>query len=337
MTTLTIAASALPTRAKHRFLVKLHPLAVALTAAACALLTALPAQATDLLHAWQAAQTHDPQWLAAQAAHGSAQPLRQQAKALWRPSLGLSASAGRGYGETQMQGAQFSAPGMGTNNGVDFGTSVTHGNATQIALQASQPLYNPERRAQQQQLNASADIGDLQWQAARQAAMLRTAQQYLDLAVAQEALRVLEQQLAAINRTLAEAQERFDLGAAPITAVHEARAQQAQLQAQHLAAQTTLDVQRRQLHDTTGLPAADLAPHLPVTIAPLGQALAWWQEHAAAHNFSIRLQQRAVEAAQAEASNYQAVNHTFFGWVQPFHRSSTGAGKAVSICSTALR
>ena len=306
MTTLTIAASALPKRAKHRFLVKPHPLAVALTAAACALLTALPAQATDLLHAWQAAQTHDPQWLAAQAAHGSAQPLRQQAKALWRPSLGLSASAGRGYGETQMQGAQFSAPGMGTNNGVDFGTSVTHGNATQIALQASQPLYNPERRAQQQQLNASADIGDLQWQAARQAAMLRTAQQYLDLAVAQEALRVLEQQLAAINRTLAEAQERFDLGAAPITAVHEARAQQAQLQAQHLAAQTTLDVQRRQLHDTTGLPAADLAPHLPVTIAPLGQALAWWQEHAAAHNFSIRLQQRAVEAAQAEASKHRA-------------------------------
>ena len=84
MTTLTIAASALPARAKHRFLVKLHPLAVALTATACALLTALPAQATDLLHAWQAAQTHDPQWLAAQAAHGSAQPLRQRiSQRLW--------------------------------------------------------------------------------------------------------------------------------------------------------------------------------------------------------------------------------------------------------------
>ena len=56
MTTLTIAASALPARAKHRFLVKPHPLAVALTAAACALLTALPTQATDLLHAWQGGQ-----------------------------------------------------------------------------------------------------------------------------------------------------------------------------------------------------------------------------------------------------------------------------------------
>lgn len=305
MTTITRAVSAYPARVKGRFNSKFRPLAVA-ASLACALFAPLPGHATDLLQAWQAAQSHDPELRAAQAAHGSAQPQREQAKALWRPSLGLSASAGRGYGETQMQGAQFSAPGMGTNNGVDFGTSVTHGNATQIALQASQPLYNPERRAQQQQLNASADIGDLQWQAARQAAMLRTSQQYLDLAVAQEALRVLEQQLAAINRTLAEAQERFDLGAAPITAVHEARAQQAQLQAQHLAAQTTLDVQRRQLHDTTGLPAADLAPHLPVTIAPLGQALAWWQEHAAAHNFSIRLQQRAVEAAQAEASKHRA-------------------------------
>lgn len=302
----TSAAGAYPASTRPQFPSKFQPLKAALLCLGLGLGAMQPAQALDLLQAWQAAQTHDAQLLAAQAAHGSAQPQREQARALWRPNLGLTASAGRGYGETQMQGAQFTAPGMGTHNGVDFGTSVTHGNATQVALQASQPLYNPERRAQQQQLSASADIGDLQWQAARQAAMLRTAQQYLDLAVAQEALRVLDQQLAAVDRTLAEAQERFDLGAAPITAVHEARAQQAQLQAQQLAAQTTLDVQRRQLHDTTGLPAADLAPHLPTTIAPLAQALERWQEQAVAQNFTIRLQQRAVEAAQAEARKHRA-------------------------------
>ena len=38
------------------------------------------------------------------------------------------------------------------------------------------------------------------------------------------------------------------------------------------------------------------------------------------------LQRTQPHSAQAEASNYQAVNHTFFGWVEPFHRSSTGAG-----------
>jgi len=304
MTTKTRAITAGTARAECQFHSKSGPLAIA--ALACALLTALPAQATDLLQAWQAAQTHDPQLLAARAAHGSAQPQRQQAKALWRPNIGLTASAGRGYGETQMQGAQFTAPGMGTRNGVDFGTSVTHGNATQVALQASQPLFNPERRAQQQQLNASADMGDLQWQAAQQAAMLRTARHYLDLAVAQEALRVLDQQLAAVDQAFAEAQERFDLGAAPITAVHETRAQQAQLQAQRLAAQATLEVQRRQLHDTTGLPTENLAPRVPTAIAPLGQALELWQERAAAYNFNIRLQQRTVDAAQAEASKHRA-------------------------------
>ena len=304
MTMIKRAITADTSMAKGQFHSKFSPLAIA--ALACVLLTALPAQATDLLQAWQAAQAHDPQLLAARAAHGSAQPQRQQAKALWRPSIGLTASAGRGYGETQMQGAQFTAPGMGTSNGVDFGTSVTHGNATQVALQANQPLFNPERRAQQQQLNASADMGDLQWQAAQQAAMLRTARHYLDLAVAQEALHVLDRQLAAVNQAFAEAQERFDLGAAPITAVHETRAQQAQLQARRLAAQATLEVQRRQLHDTTGLPAETLAPHLPTAIAPLGQALELWQERAAAYNFHIRLQQRAVDAAQAEASKHRA-------------------------------
>jgi outer membrane protein len=42
-----------------------------------------------------------------------------------------------------MRGAQFSAPGMGTSSGVAFGTSVTSGAATRVALQASQPLYHP--------------------------------------------------------------------------------------------------------------------------------------------------------------------------------------------------
>lgn len=304
MTTIKRAVGAGVTRAKGRFgskFFRLAPLAFSL-----ALWAASPAQATDLLQVWQAAQHHDRTLLAAQAAHGTAQPQRAQARALWRPSVGLQASAGRGYGQTHMQGAQFSAPGMGTHDGVDFGTSVTHGHVTQVGVQAVQPLIDPQRRARQQQLRLSADMGDLQWQAARQAAMLRVVEQYLDLAVAQEALQVLEQQLQAVDRALAEAQERFDLGAAPITAVHEARAHQAQLQARHLAAQADLQVQQRKLQDSTGLPANALQPRLPGNVAAQGLALELWQERAAAQNFSIRLQQLATDVAQAEADRQRA-------------------------------
>ena len=48
-----------------------------------------------------------------------------------------------------------------TPNGANVATSITGGTATRWQLQASQPLYNPQRRAQQQQLRLQADMADL--------------------------------------------------------------------------------------------------------------------------------------------------------------------------------
>ena len=53
------------------------------SAAACA---TPAAWATDLLQAWQAAQQNDRELAVARAAHGTAQPQRDQAAALWRPA-----------------------------------------------------------------------------------------------------------------------------------------------------------------------------------------------------------------------------------------------------------
>lgn len=206
--------------------------------ALAASLVALPslAGATDLLQAWQAAQQHDRELAVARAELQRAQPQRAQAAALWRPGVALTLAAGLGNSESEMRGAQFSAPGMGTQRGVDFATSVTGSTATRWQLQASQPLYNPQRRAQQQQLQLQADMTELQWHARQQQVMLRTAERYLGLALAQETLRVTQQQLAAVQQAFDAAQERYRLGSAPITDTHEAQARLAALQAQQWAA-----------------------------------------------------------------------------------------------------
>lgn len=274
-------------------------------------LAALPslAAATDLLQAWQAAQQHDRELAVARAAHAAAQPQRDQAAALWRPGVALTAAAGVANGETEMRGAQFSAPGMGPANGANVATSVTGGTATRWQLQASQPLYNPQRRAQQQQLRLQADMADLQWQAQQQQAMLRTAQRYLDVAVAQEALRVTGQQHAAVQKAAEEAQERYRVGSAPITDTHEAKARLAALRASQVAAQVDLDVKRRLLADATGLPAAALQARLPAAPAAeqLATALALeaWQQQAEDGNPGIRLQTLAAETARAEATKHR--------------------------------
>lgn len=264
------------------------------------------AWATDLLQVWQAAQQNDRELAVARAAQATAQPRRDQAAALWRPGVAFTASAGLATGESSMRGAQFSAPGMGTSSGVNFGTSVTGGTATRWALQASQPLYNPQRRAQQQQLGLQADMADLEWQAAQQALMLRTAQRYFDVALAQEALGVLDLQLQAVQKAATEAQDRFDIGSAPVTDTHEARARLAVLRVQRLAAQTDLDVKRRQLADSTALAPSALAVRLPgASVPPPPRALEVWQQEAEAANPAIRLQQLAADMARAEAEKHR--------------------------------
>ena len=281
---------------------------LALLALAC---SAPAAGATDLLQAWQAAEQHDRSHAVARAAHATAQPRRDQAAALWRPNVALTAAVGAGTHDSDVRGAQFSAPGLGTSNGVDFSTSVHGGTATRWALQASQPLYNPQRRAQQQQLGVQAEQAELQWQAAQQALVLRTAQRYFDVAVAQEALAVLALQRDAVQRAATEAQDRYALGSVPITNIHEARARLATLRAQELAAQSELEVKRRLLADSTGLAGADLAVQLPAaglarstSAAPLLRALTAWQQDADATNPDIRLQTLAVDSARAEVRKH---------------------------------
>lgn len=263
--------------------------------------------AVDLMEAWRSALRSDKEYAVARAAHGAAQPRRDQAAALWRPNIGLTGSVGVATHETETRGAQFSAPNFGQSNEVGFNTSVTGGTSSRWALAAKQPLYNETRRAEQRQLATSVDMADLQWQAAWQSLMVRTAERYFALALAEETLRVFRQQLDAVQRAATEAQDRYKLGALPVTDTHEAAARLAAVRAQMLAAESDVLIKRNLLADTTGLPAQALAARLPGGGAedrPPLQPLEFWQDEAQSGNPEIRIQLLAAEAAKHEAAKY---------------------------------
>ena len=217
-------------------------------------LAALPATAQDLLTAWRAAEQHDRTLAVARAEHAAAQTKREQAEALWRPNVMLGLGAGLGASDTRMKGAQFSAPGFGTSEGVDFATSVHAGLATRANLIAQQPLVNRWRDAARAQLHLGAEMGDTAWRAARNELLLRTAERYFALAVAQEQLRVTERQAESVARATTEAHDRFELGDVPVTDTHEADAALAGVRAQVEAARLQRDLTRQSLADSTGLP-----------------------------------------------------------------------------------
>lgn len=257
--------------------------------------SAPPGQALTLLQAWQAAAQHDRQLDVARAEQAAAASKRDQASALWKPSVFVNGSAGWGEGSTRMQGAQFSAPAFGTQSGVDFGTSVNNGTATRWGAELRQPLFSPARSAQRAQLDLAADLGDTGWQAARQGTMLQTAERYLALAVAQEKIRVLELQRQSTGRTMAEVHERFRLGMSPVTDTHEADAEGAGIQAQLAAAELDASVKRQALADSIGVPQPQAV--LPSGAAklyglPPGSLESWLQE---ARTRNLQLLQRRQE------------------------------------------
>lgn len=272
-----------------------------------ALLASPSVQALDLLKTWELARAHDPQMQVVAATRSSVQAFEAQAKALWRPVLMGSATVGAMSADTRMQGAQFSAPGFGQSTGVSFATSASAATSTRWSLQAKQPLYSPERQAQQAQLHTAAGVAELRADLAQQQFMLLTAQRYFNLLLAERQEQVLKNQYAAVSRSLTEAKDRFALGDLPVTDTHEAAARAEGLKAQLLAAGSEVQMARSVLTDSTRLGADALKPLLPkgdaaVTAVP---ALAQVLEQVREANTGVRLQKAQQDVARQELRKHE--------------------------------
>lgn len=261
------------------------------------------AHALDLAEAWDGARRHAPDAAVADAARAAGQARGEQARALWRPTIGLEAGVSYGGAESAIRGAQFAAPGFGQSTGVNFDTSIDGGTGTRYGLMLRQPLYSRERSAQGRALSLSAESAGHQWAQARQALMLRTADSYFEAALAAERLRLLQQQMQAVQRAATEAQDRFRIGDRPVTDVHEAQARAAALQSELLAVQTRLSLSRQALADLTGLALSEAALALPAPAAtpePV-EPLEAWLARAAQGNPGLRLAETQLAQAQAQA------------------------------------
>ena len=278
-------------------------LARQLVVAAFAVLLAPAAHALDLLEVWRAAAVHDPQFEAARAARGAGEARRKQAAALWRPAIALEGDAGIAQRETSVRGAQFSAPGFGTSNGVAFDTSVNGGTAGRVAITLRQPLVSRERSAEAAQLEISGDAAELGWRVAEQDLMLRSAQRYFDVALAGEQLRLIMRQQSAVEQALTEARDRYRLGDRPVTDTHEAAARAAALKAQRLSAATLLEVRRVALADLAGLAVDSASLALPRAVPPADELgdVDGWIAQAERDSPTLLLAQARVRTAEAEA------------------------------------
>jgi outer membrane protein len=218
-----------------------------------------------------------------------------------------SATVGAMSAETRTTGAQFAVGGQPPMPG-SFATSASAAMSTRWSLQAKQALYSPERQAQQAQLQQAAGVAEWRADLAHQQFMLLTVQRYFQVLLAERQQQVLKNQLAAVERSLTEARDRFAIGDLPVTDTHEAAARASGLQAQWLAADSELQMARQVLAESTRLPTEALKPQAPkaaepVTASPaLDQVLTQVREA----NTGLRLKKAQWDVARQEVKKHQA-------------------------------
>lgn len=250
------------------------------------------------LQAYEAARLNDATLRSARAQAEVVDERLVQARSQWLPNISFNAtrfkndlnqSQPNALGETVSQGSKY------------FSESQT--------LQIRQPLYRPA-------LSVGVDaaryqVEDAQAVLAReeQAMGIRVAENYLQVLLAQDRLRLLGVQDAFARQQLDAAQKRWDGGQGIRTDVDEAAARLDLLAAQILEAQQTLQGARLQLQVLVQLPVTDVLPLAParVALSPFAvQDAASWIQQAEANSPEVKALKARVLAAGEEVKRAEA-------------------------------
>lgn len=270
------------------------------------------ARTLDVLQAWQGARQYDKQLIAAKSDLAAALTRKDQARAMWKPILVAHATAGTGTSKVNMRGAEFRAPGMGLISQANFSTALHRASINQASIAIQQPLMDGARLADSKKMRIAAQLGELAHINAHSQAMLNVVQRYFDVALAQEKKDILQRQIQAVQRTVAEAQARFQLGEVTVTDTHEAQAALSGLRAMQIGQDIDLMQKRQVLQDNTGVqqPHAKLPKKILTDISDFlpYKTLQSWLNAVVKHNVQYQMAQRAVDVAQQDVRKHNPLS-----------------------------
>ena len=211
-----------------------------LALALATVLTPLAAQGADLVQVYDMARQGDPQLSAAEAEHRYTREGAVQARAALLPQINGDASLTRSRSELE---------------GVSGRSTSTDRN---YRLSGSQVLFDWSSFANKRAQNQIARAADFELESANDDLIMRTAQAYFNVLVAIESYAAAQANEAAARKQFDFADKRLEVGLAPITDVHEARAQFDQARADTILARNALADAQRGLVELTGQPVTDL-------------------------------------------------------------------------------
>ena len=256
---------------------------------------ALPsAAAEDLVQIYRDAVANDPTLASARATWEATQEVLPQARANLLPAVTLQGNANR---------QNFYERLHNTDPGFSFSTKFPQYNYT---VSATQPLFRKQNLVAYDQAKQTVSQSDYTLASTQEDLIVRVAQAYFDVLLAQFTIELTDSQKAAVSENLAQAKRNFEVGTATITDTNDAQAKYDQIVAQELSVQNDLDNKIAALRAIIGRQPKELKrfagsryePQLPTP-----NSLDAWVEMGLRDNLQVRIAQSNFDIAQLEVDH----------------------------------
>ena len=263
-----------------------RPIVLAL---ALALLPAA-ASAEDLLQTYELARSSDPLLSAAESGRLVTKEGSVQTRAAMLPQINGSASFTRN--RSYSRGDAVTNP----DGSISIGNTESDTSTRSSEVRLSQMIYDHSNITRHQSQKALSAASDFQLEAAGDDLITRTSTAYFNVLIALESLAAAEAAETALKKQFDYASKRLEVGLAPITDVHEARAQYDTARANTILARNAVEDAYQALRELTGQPVhtlkalpKDFQPNLPESRDAEG-----WVQEAIANNPALRAKELQV-------------------------------------------
>ena len=286
--------------------IRLPPLSLALILAG----VSAQASATDLLQAYDLARQSDPQFSASEAQRDAQAEGIVQSRAALMPQVSADVNFNRSYSSGSGNQVFAGSP-------TPLNSTYSESSSRNSGLNVRQSVYDHSNYTRLGASKARARQADAEYDAAADALIVRVADAYFNVLTAIETLASSRAEERSVKRQLDQAEKRLEVGLAPITDVHEARARYDSARANAILQATALDDAYEALAETTGQRLTNLKGLAP-GFRPDNtdkRSIDEWVALAIGSNPTLRAREEALAAAQkdvetARAAHYPTVSAT---------------------------
>lgn len=254
--------------------------------------------AAGIAELYQEARASDPQYAAAVADWEAVKTTVPQALGQLLPQLSLSGSRIK----NDMVNEVRTNPNGGRSTQYDFISKSA-------SLNLSQAVIRPQAWLNYTQSKDQVRQADEQLRQAGQDLILRLAQAYFDVLLAEDNVLLAAEQKAAISELLKQAKRYFEGGVGTITDINEAQARYDTTVAQEIAVQNNLEVKIRAIEQLVGKVYRYLAPLGPSLAleSPAPVNVEQWLEFSLANNPQLKAREASFDVSEKEVyKNFSA-------------------------------